>query len=360
MEAIKNNIIQIATPYATGSGFYINEYRIIITNRHVVAGNTEVSISGKLFSKQKAKIVYIDEAYDIAFIMPPQNIEWSDLKVNVLNVTNGEMVQAIGHPLGLKYSVTQGIISNTNRQYNNVQYIQTDAAISPGNSGGPLINKNEEVVGVNTFVYTEGSNLGFALPASKLNECYIEFSKMCPHLDSVIFRCPSCLGLISISTNKELYCNHCGNKLNQNDIQPLPFEAHGIGLKIEPALINAGVNIQLARVGSNYWEHEIGNCVVKIFYVDSSRFIITDAVLGVIPKENLLSLYEFLLNENYSNNEFSLSINNINIVLSLLIHEDDFNTSVATEIFGKMFAKVAEYDTVLLEKFNVVPLNKED
>lgn len=357
MENKHHNIIQIATPYATGTGFYLNEFNLIITNRHVVEGLEEVTISGRLFKKQSTIVLCQDAAYDLAFLEAPENVNWDELKLSDVPVNVGELVHAIGHPLGLKYSLTQGIISNINRQYHNVQYIQTDAAISPGNSGGPLLNGAGQVVGVNTFVYNEGSNLGFALPASILKQCLIEYL---PIYKQKAIRCQSCLGLINLNVNQDLYCFHCGAKIPESDIHPKIYEPFGIGLKVEPILNALGVPVNISRVGSNYWVHEIGDCKVKIYYQESSRFIYIDTVLGVIPKEQIVFLYEYLLKENSINENIVFSVNNQDIMLSLLIHEDDYVLVEAEKMILLMFEKIEYYCSILQNQFNVSLLNKED
>ena len=77
---------------------------------------------------------------------------------------------AIGHPYGLNYTATQGVISKVDRIREGLKFIQIDAAINPGNSGGPLVNSNGEVIGVNSFIIRGGDNLGFALPVNYLKE----------------------------------------------------------------------------------------------------------------------------------------------------------------------------------------------
>ena len=88
----------------------------------------------------------------------------------MMTTKDGEVVVAIGHPFGLNYTATQGVISKVDRIRDGVKYIQIDAAINPGNSGGPLVNKEGEVIGINSFIIRGGDNLGFALPVSYLKE----------------------------------------------------------------------------------------------------------------------------------------------------------------------------------------------
>src|SRR5574338_619774 len=92
---------------------------------------------------------------------------------NYEETKDGDVVVAIGHPFGLNYTATQGVISKVDRIRDGVKYIQIDAAINPGNSGGPLVNKNGEIIGINSFIIRGGDNLGFALPVNYLREALL-------------------------------------------------------------------------------------------------------------------------------------------------------------------------------------------
>ena len=162
-------IIQIATQTGTGTGFYLKEYDVIVTNDHVVQDNAEVTIAGKTFEKTLSRVWYTDRKHDLAFLQGPANAEIPTIRLgNYDALKDGDEVLAIGHPFGFNYSATQGVISKVDRIRDGLKFIQIDAAINPGNSGGPLVNTNGEVIGVNSFKVQGGDNLGFALPVSCL------------------------------------------------------------------------------------------------------------------------------------------------------------------------------------------------
>src|SRR5512134_1414372 len=164
-------IIQIATPQRTGTGFYVKNENLIITNDHVVRGNSEAVISGKTLPKQMSPVLFNDSKYDLAFIRVPDGAQMPAIHLALgQQVHDGETVIAIGHPYGLNYTATEGIVSKSKRLQRGINYIQIDAAINPGNSGGPLVDKEGNVVGVNTFIIAGGDNLGFALPVEYLEE----------------------------------------------------------------------------------------------------------------------------------------------------------------------------------------------
>lgn len=153
-----------------GSGFIISADGYILTNAHVVKGADSINV--RLDDKQEytAKLVGMDERTDVAVLkveasgLPVVRIGDSD-KLNV-----GEWVLAIGSPFGLDHTATQGIVSALARNLPNenyVPFIQTDVAVNPGNSGGPLFNTQGEVVGINSQIYTRSGGymgLSFAIP----------------------------------------------------------------------------------------------------------------------------------------------------------------------------------------------------
>ena len=163
--------------YSLGSGFIINEQGYILTNAHVIHNATDIRVV--LSERRKeypARIVGADRVTDTALI----RIE-PDHLLTVLPLGNsdrlriGEMVLAIGNPLGLRHSVTSGIVSATERispglNEKLLDFIQTDSAINPGNSGGPLVNLHGEVVGINTAVVSEAHSIGFAIPINTVKK----------------------------------------------------------------------------------------------------------------------------------------------------------------------------------------------
>ena len=155
----------------TGSGFIINNNGQIITNAHVVAGATKVTVTLKDGRTIPGKVKGIDRVTDVAVIEINQKNLPSIQIGNSDRIKPGEWAIAIGNPLGLDNTVTAGIVSATGRTSaeigaadKRVNYIQTDAAINPGNSGGPLLNAMGQVIGMNTAILRGTQGLGFAIP----------------------------------------------------------------------------------------------------------------------------------------------------------------------------------------------------
>ncbi|XP_066537642.1 serine protease HTRA1A [Hoplias malabaricus] len=161
---------------ASGSGFVVSDDGLIVTNAHVVANRNRVKVELKNGLSFDAKIKDVDEKSDIALI----KID-SPTKLPVLmlgrsaDLRPGEFVVAIGSPFSLQNTVTTGIVSTTQRggkelglRNSDMDYIQTDAIINYGNSGGPLVNLDGEVIGINTLKVTAG--ISFAIPSDKIKQ----------------------------------------------------------------------------------------------------------------------------------------------------------------------------------------------
>lgn len=155
-----------------GSGFVIDPEGLVVTNNHVIADADEITVVFNDKTKLKAEIVGRDQKTDMALLRvkpekPLKSVKFGDSEALRL----GEWVVAIGNPFGLGGTVTQGIVSARNRDINSGpydNYIQTDASINRGNSGGPLFNLRGEVVGVNTAIISPSGGsigIGFSVPS---------------------------------------------------------------------------------------------------------------------------------------------------------------------------------------------------
>jgi len=153
-----------------GSGFIVDSNGVILTNAHVVEGADEVRVKLSDRREFKGKIAGLDHTTDIAVV----KIDAKDLPTVKLGDPSksrvGDWVLAIGSPFGFENTVTAGIISGTSRSLpegSYVPFIQTDAAVNPGNSGGPLFNMKGEVIGINSAIYSRTGGymgLAFAIP----------------------------------------------------------------------------------------------------------------------------------------------------------------------------------------------------
>lgn len=179
-ERFGEGVVLVQTPGGLGSGFIINDRGFCVTNYHVVEQETRIAVTiyhktdtGE-FTRRRiddVKILALNPFFDLALLQIPkqEDLDFQPVYLSKdADYKEGDLVFAIGNPLGLERSVSQGIVSTRNRTFEGIVYIQTTAQINPGNSGGPLFNARGEVVGVTNMKLTFGEGLGFAIPVTYL------------------------------------------------------------------------------------------------------------------------------------------------------------------------------------------------
>jgi serine protease Do len=165
---------------SVGSGFIVDPQGFLVTNEHVVKGATRITVRMQDGTEYRGEVVGTDPETDLAVVKIKAEREFTHVKFGDSNqAAVGDWVLAIGSPFGLDQTVTAGIISKKERQTaggsNFQRFIQTDAAINRGNSGGPLVNMRGEVIGVNSQIATstgDYNGIGFALPSNEARFVY--------------------------------------------------------------------------------------------------------------------------------------------------------------------------------------------
>lgn len=175
--SLSEAVVQVKTPRGLGSGFFINEDGYLLTNFHVIEGETQISVdvyplvNDKIEKKtyKEVRIVALNKFFDLALLKieekPASKFKYVILG-NSDKLQTGDRVFAIGSPLGLDRTVTEGIISTKTREIEGLLYLQTTAQINPGNSGGPLFNLSGEVIGITNMKIRSGEGIGFAIPVN--------------------------------------------------------------------------------------------------------------------------------------------------------------------------------------------------
>lgn len=181
---------QLVRPIPTqgqGSGVIVTEEGHVITNQHVVSGQSQIQVTLHDGRTHEAELIGKDELLDIAVLKLRGVGDWKPLKFGDSDeVQIGQLVFALGNPFGLGQTVTQGIISARERSLSDTQrdLFQTDAAINPGNSGGPLVNLQGEIIGINSAIYRPDDRVnsgfqgvGFSIPSNDVRETLTDILK---------------------------------------------------------------------------------------------------------------------------------------------------------------------------------------
>lgn len=181
VKATGEAVVLVRTPVGLGSGFVVHPEGYVVTNDHVIEGSNELTVV--IYRKatdglrkdeyKKVRIVAMSELLDLGLLKIETEKPETFVSVPLgdsLALTQGEPVFAIGNPMGLERTLTEGIVGVRSRLMGGQTYIQTTAPISPGNSGGPLFNRRGEVIGVNTLkiVSMGAEGLGFSIPINRV------------------------------------------------------------------------------------------------------------------------------------------------------------------------------------------------
>ncbi len=169
------SVVLVKTAAGLGSGFFINKDGYLITNFHVIAGEKKISVTQFLQENQILRRV-VHKDVEIVAAAPFHDlcvlrIKNFDTEITPVvfapeeSLSIGETVFAIGNPLGLERTVTEGVLSQTHRNFGGILYLQVDAPVNPGNSGGPLFNARGQVIGVINMGVPSMEGLNFAIPA---------------------------------------------------------------------------------------------------------------------------------------------------------------------------------------------------
>jgi serine protease Do len=176
-QRVSPSVIKVQTPGAIGSGVIINEDGYAITNAHVIQGEQDLRAiiwvpqpdgTKKRTTVEDVEIIAVNNHLDLALLrmIHPGGDTFPYTPIESYEgIMVGQPVFAIGNPLNMEQSMTEGVISTTQRNFDGLSYIQTDTPINPGNSGGPLFNTKGEVIGITNMGIPSGDNLGFAIPA---------------------------------------------------------------------------------------------------------------------------------------------------------------------------------------------------
>ncbi len=341
-----DSVFKINTSSGTGSGFYLRDKNILVTNFHVVQGYRTVAVEDRAKERYLATVVFVNPTTDLAFLQPVRNLNiYPRIFDNFAPVRERERVYVLGFPFGMPYTETEGIVSSPRQLMGGRYYIQTDAAVNPGNSGGPVVNASGQLVGITTAKFTEAENVGFAIPVNDLQEDLESFNYNREMTYAV--KCSSCKNLIFTKTE---YCNNCGNSIDSSVFDEI--SPNELGKFIEQALGSAEINPVLARSGEDYWNFYHGSTMITIYFHDR-EYLYALSPINELPTSNLEKLLKYILSAPLP--AYKLGIFDNKIYIFYRIHMSDMFSAYADDVRKVLSVfplKADEMSRFFQEQFN--------
>lgn len=162
VRAAKTSVVRLLDAEGAGTGFFITEFGHVLTCHHV-ASCASAQAQRPSGDSAEAHVLARDRINDLAILKCDLTKTAPLTFADLATIAEGQTVFALGHPLGLDFSVSRGVVSSVNRIVQSVSFLQTDVSLNSGNSGGPIVNENGEVLGVADWGFSEGRGLGFAI-----------------------------------------------------------------------------------------------------------------------------------------------------------------------------------------------------
>lgn len=343
---IYNAVYKVNHAGGSGSCFYLKSLGLFVTNYHVVEGFRRVALQDNDRNAFLASVVLVNPDLDIALLKGDG--DFSALPEIILpergEVSIGQRVNVGGYPFGMPFTVTEGTVSSPKQLMENHYYIQTDAAVNPGNSGGPMLNDKGELVAITVSKFNDADNMGFGIPVDTLRT----FLDTVDGLDTGAFhvQCGSCDELID---HAEEYCPSCGDKLPENAFKE--YSLTDLAVFCEEAIRGMGIDPVLARVGYESWKFHKGSSEIRMFVYQRSYLFCTSPI-NVLPKKNLEPVLTFLLGGDHG--PYKMGIEGNQIYIAYRVHISDVFSQHGEEVkknLTDLAFKADELDNYLADNF---------
>lgn len=335
MDKIKNSIFKIITAGGSGTGFKVKEHDFLITNYHVIEGSKMVAVEDQNKDRYLAHVIMANPDVDLAFLsVESLSKQASGISIDpTIVVKNHQKINIAGYPLGLPFAFTSGIVSSPNQPMDGRSFVQTDAAVNPGNSGGPMLTDEGILVAVTTAKFEGVDNMGFGIKHSDLIKEIDDFN-----FDDGKFRvkCNSCDSFIDTETE---FCPNCGNNIDSTVFEE--FDKTHFATFVEDSLKKLNVNPVLCRAGRDYWEFHQGSALIRIFVVNNN-YLYATSPLNALPKKGLKELLRYLSSTNVA--PYNLGVFENNIYISYRSHLSDIYSEMKDEIQQNLMNLVLKAD----------------
>lgn len=332
--SFEQSVFKINTASGSGTGFYLKDKNVFVTNYHVVGAYKKVSVQDRQGNRYLASVILSNPAEDVAFLRSQEALNLPQLDLQNEPVKQGDKVYVAGYPFGMPFTVTEGVISAPSQMMQGRNYIQTDAAVNPGNSGGPMLSLDGKVIAITTSKFNNADNMGFGVPITQLVEEFAALSQVKPDTFNLV--CGSCSALIS---DRLEYCNNCGQQVNLAFFDEPALT--DLGTFCESCIARAGINPVLARQGQEFWEFYQGSSLIRLF-VYNQNFLYATSPLVQLPSQNVGALLEEMLSTEIRPYQLGLYGNEIFVSYR----------SAMTDVFSPRQAEVAGNIAALSHKAN--------
>ena len=347
---MENNIFQsifkVTHSGGSGSCFYLKSRDLFVTNYHVVEGYRTVAIHDNDRNPYLAHVVVVNPLLDIALLAAEG--DFADLPEIPLAddeaISVGRKIYVAGYPYGMPFTITEGSVSAPRQLMEGQYYLQTDAAVNPGNSGGPMLNDRNEVVGVTVSKFTQADNMGFGIRVETLRKLLDSLGEV----DRTQFQvqCGSCDELIA---EEEEFCPSCGDKLPEGAFDERE-ESPLCGF-VESAIREMGIDPVLARDGYDSWLFHKGSSEIRIFVYDGA-YLFSTSPINLLPKKEVEPVLDYMLSEDFG--PYKLGIEGRQIYIAYRIHLSDITDASEEEIrrnIVNLALKADEMDNMMVERF---------
>ncbi len=315
-QSIYQSVYKVSQSRGSGTCFYLKAYNLFVTNNHVIEGFRQVALEDQQYHRYLARVILTNPDLDIALLQAESDFSFLPvLQLATQNAIIGDKIRVAGYPFGMPFTVTEGTVSAP-RQYMDGHYrIQTDAAVNPGNSGGPMLNEKGEVIAITTSKFTNADNIGFGIPVADL----LPMLQQSRSLDTqkLHLQCSCCHNIIA---EGEDYCPYCGQKLpfykfNENQLTDLAKYC-------EKAIEEMGVNPVLARTGHEKWTFHQNLSELRIF-VYQQQLLICTSPINTLPTKDFEPLLRYLVSASENTAPYQLGLEDNLIFLSYRVYLSD-------------------------------------
>lgn len=343
---IHQSIFKVNHSGGSGSCFYLKSLDLFVTNYHVIDGFHTVAILDNDRNPYRARVVVANPGLDIALLaaegdfssLPDISLAQDDA------MAIGRKVYVAGYPYGMPFTITEGAVSSPKQLMQGQYYLQTDAAVNPGNSGGPMLNDKNEVVGVTVSKFSEADNMGFGIRVETLRKMIDSLGE----IDRNHFHV-QCAGCDELIAEEEEFCPSCGDKLPDGVFELR--EESPLCAFVESAIAQMGIDPVLARDGYDSWLFHKGSSEIRIFVYDGT-YLFSTSPINLLPKKDVEPVLDYMLSEDFG--PYKLGIEGRQIYIAYRIHLSDISEESEEEIrrnIVNLALKADEMDNMMIERF---------